>query len=169
MTPARDRQEIFDPTALLRLAHGVDAEFVGAILQAFRDELDNSARALESSLRRGNDDDAKRVAHALKSAAAQVGATALSKLCRSIELQPITDVEHLADKLSDLVEQTRRAADQEAMSLVRRSTPRRVRRSPRGRRGPNDSVASSQPGEDLNRHDRVEGEARGNPKGDVEA
>ena len=88
MTPARDRQDIFDSTALVRMAQSVDAECAGTILQVFRDEVDNSARAPESSLRRGKDDDAERVAHTLKSAAAQVGATALSKLCRSIELEP---------------------------------------------------------------------------------
>lgn len=123
MTSARDRPDIFDPSALLRMTQSVDADFAGAILQVFRDELDNSARALENSLRRGKDDDARQVAHTLKSAAAQVGATALSELCRSIELEPITDVEHLADKLTHLVEETRRAADQEAMSLERRSKP----------------------------------------------
>lgn len=125
MTPAQNRPGILDRTALARMTHMVDADFARTILQIFREELDTFAPTLESCLRRGDDDGARRVAHTLKSASAQVGATALSELCRSIELEPITDQQRLAAACSRLVEETRRAVDHEAMALERRAEPGR--------------------------------------------
>lgn len=125
MTSAQNRPEILDRTALARMTETIDADFTQTILQIFREELDTAALTLERSLRRGDDDGARRAAHTLKSASAQVGASALSELCRSIELEPITDQQQLAAECSRLVDETRRAVDHEATALRRRSEPGR--------------------------------------------
>lgn len=119
LTPSSNRPEILDAAALGYMTRAVDADYAQTILQIFRDELDGLALTLGNCLRGGDEDGARRIAHTLKSAAAQVGATALAELCRGIERDPIADGERLATEFAQLVAKTRIALDHETAALGR--------------------------------------------------
>lgn len=91
---------------LLDLAGG-DAEFVDELIDTYLEDAPDQLVAMETAASAGALDDLVRPAHTLKSSSANMGATALADLCRSLEADaragsvddPVERVEAIATAL----------------------------------------------------------------------
>jgi HPt (histidine-containing phosphotransfer) domain-containing protein len=74
------------PDSLREFVSGGDPEMVVEILTLFQDDSSVRLRELNDALAAGDRDAVRKQAHTLKGAALQIGAIAMSELCREMEL-----------------------------------------------------------------------------------
>ena len=90
-------------------------ELIQAILQAFVRSAEEMVTSMEAALATGNAEAYKHAVHSLKSSSANVGAMALSALCREFETLakngPLADLQPRWDALRDEYEHVRQDID----------------------------------------------------------
>jgi HPt (histidine-containing phosphotransfer) domain-containing protein len=73
------------PDELRMLAEAGDADMVREVIRVFQSDTAIRIRAIQEGVARGDGPRVKHEAHAVKGSAAQVGATSLAAICRSVE------------------------------------------------------------------------------------
>ena len=105
VTDSSSPSALLDPAALERLREmaGGDAAFLNEIFKTFLADAPGMLAEMRRSLERGDAATLRRAAHSLKSNTADFGATALSDLCRELEMMGKTGVlEGAAQKLASV-------------------------------------------------------------------
>jgi two-component system sensor histidine kinase/response regulator len=125
----------FDERAALGYAGG-DRQLLEEVVGLFRSDVPSSLRRIEGALRRGDAEAVRLAAHALKGAAATVGASALRELASEIEQAGRTrNLDEAADAVSKLSPEVERLMEALAEAhLIER--PRARRRPPDARSAP---------------------------------
>ncbi len=105
-----------DPAPLLRLEADVGSDVIPMLINAFEKELATTATSIHTSFAENNLSLLETKAHALKSAAASLGAMVLSDVCRSLELaaRDKADLQTIEDMIGSLdiaLRETREAFD----------------------------------------------------------
>jgi len=96
---------------LLDLAGG-DAEYVDELIETYLEDAPEQLVAMENAASAGAIDDLVRPTHALKSSSANMGATALADLCRTLEADaragsvddPVGRVEEISTALDEAMD-----------------------------------------------------------------
>ncbi len=84
-SPGRESGDLIDRSALARLLDDVGLENADMLLDAFLEELEGQAQALEAAAGEGQLEAMARAAHQIKGSAATLGAVRLGRLAATIE------------------------------------------------------------------------------------
>jgi HPt (histidine-containing phosphotransfer) domain-containing protein len=105
---------LIDQTTLSDLDEALGRSYVAECLTVYLDDADRLRAGIEAALQSGDERELTRAAHALGSASATVGASALSQLCRRIERNGADEstARELADTFAQALEALRVERDQ---------------------------------------------------------
>jgi PAS domain S-box-containing protein len=109
--PSAGEDAVFDKASLVRRLSG-DRELTAAVIESFLQDMPRQVSALADSLDRGDIPDARRRAHGLKGAAANIAGDALSSAAREVELAcEAGDVTGAEKRMERLAREAKRLAD----------------------------------------------------------
>jgi HPt (histidine-containing phosphotransfer) domain-containing protein len=101
--------ETIDRSALAILSDSVGEEFVGELIDTFKDEAPGLLEGMRQAELAGDADRFRRAAHSLKSNANTFGATRLAKLAMELEIMARSNDLAIGDRLEVLEEECRKA------------------------------------------------------------
>ncbi len=106
--PAAAELPLIDAAAMAEWCTDLDREDIAAILERVPEQTHACITDMQAALAGSELQKAKRVAHRLKGMAANLGATRLARLARSVEIesQNLADVERLMPMLSTTAKDT---------------------------------------------------------------
>lgn len=106
MTQPEDVLDMSVIAALRELSGDGDESLFRELLELYVDDSTKQMKRLEESLSGGDIKVAERIAHTLKSSSANLGATAMSKICREMEMHGRNQS---VSGMSELLSETREA------------------------------------------------------------